>query len=173
MNKLLSFSATALMLSCGTAFAGLQICNENDETVFVAAGSEHDKAVTTLGWWEVPAGECKVINTGRVTIPTYVHAETQAVKLPGGGGDVRDEWGNEKVLVVVRTGQKFERRNADKPTSRDDTAKFADVTTSVAGNVELLTYAIHKGGSDIRLKCKSDQKLTITRTNPTKGYSCV
>jgi uncharacterized membrane protein len=170
MSKLLPMGL-ALALYCGSACAALQICNENDETVFVAAGSEHDKAVTTLGWWEVPAGECRVINTGRVIIPTYVHAETQAIKLPG-GGDVRDEWGKEKVLVVVRTGEKFERQNADKPKSGDDTARFADVTTALAGNVEVVTYAIRKGGSDILLKCKPDQKLTVRRVYPTKGYSC-
>jgi hypothetical protein len=139
------------------ARADLTICNEFDETVFVAAGSQRNNVVWTMGWWEVAPGQCHTINSGHVISPTYVHVETESKDLPG-DRSFSVTWGTGRKLVVGTT--KFERQNADQPLPGDRIAEFTDVTERLIGSFAGFTYYVRKQPS-IQYRCHPGEHVVL------------
>jgi uncharacterized membrane protein len=170
MRKMLPIVALLMVLPSVTARAELTICNEYDQKVFVAAGSQQSNTVRTMGWWEVAPGQCRIINAGKVMIPTYVHVETE--KMPARAGSfMQYMWGEGRKLVVGTT--KFQRENAHQPQPGDLLAEFADVTKGLVGNFAGVTYYVRDSGGEARYACPSGQRPVRYRSsNDVENFGC-
>ena len=59
----------------GTAFAGLEICNQTAASQSIAIGYQEDGQWVSEGWWNIPAGECREPVKGDLkTRYFYLHA---------------------------------------------------------------------------------------------------
>ena len=150
MRRFATILVILVAFSSALAWADLTICNEFDQTLFVAAGSQRNNVVWTMGWWEVAPGQCHTINSGSVISPTYVHAETQGKELPG-DKSISVTWGTGRKLVVGTT--KFERQNADQPLPGDRIEEFSDVTKDLFGRFAEITYYFRDRGAQAQLRC--------------------
>jgi uncharacterized membrane protein len=73
-----------------TATTDYTFCNKTSFAVNVAVGVRNGGLWLTRGWWTVPAGECKPVITGLLTLPIYyvfarsVFAHTGTIRTWGG-----------------------------------------------------------------------------------------
>lgn len=78
--------APILICAASTAQASLQICNDTDEEQSIAVGYEGDQGWKSRGWWNIPAGECKVPIGGDLNRQYYyLRAEKRAGPFEGAG----------------------------------------------------------------------------------------
>ncbi|MEL7281624.1 MAG: DUF1036 domain-containing protein [Pseudomonadota bacterium] len=63
----------------GTAFAGLEICNQTTASQSIAIGYQADGKWVSEGWWNIPSGACREPVAGDLkTRYYYVHASASA-----------------------------------------------------------------------------------------------
>jgi len=71
------FAFTILIGASGTAWAGLEICNQTDEIVFTSVAQELGDEMVVRGWWEIAPQSCRtVVGDTSSNRYYYVHAFT-------------------------------------------------------------------------------------------------
>lgn len=74
---------SSLLLLTIPARADLRICNQTRNMVSVALGYRAEKGWQSEGWWQAPAGDCRVLFQGSLADRTYYYI--YAVDDVGGG----------------------------------------------------------------------------------------
>jgi len=86
------FTAVLLLSSSGNAWASLKLCNQTDETVFVAIAHPDEAGDwVAQGWWSIDPRSCRTVASGTPRHRFYyVHAFTETLSSTWSeGADMR------------------------------------------------------------------------------------
>lgn len=142
-------------------FADLNFCNHNpDFSVFTAMSRPNNGTVRSKGWYEVPAGQCRLITVGKYTGDVGYYAKGKQFT-----------WEGDASRFCVNSTLGFDLTNADQPSSCTGTGleMVNPRSTPVAVGTTTVNFEPLSLNTTLFLCNKTDKPLLSSRALPTSN----